>query len=75
MDMAKKVYRPDLYAKAAQSLISEGIMVAKDFPDFKTETGFKSPQKHFIDDIVYDGTKPNDYINKFPIGLKKGDVL
>ena len=70
MNMAKKVYRPDLYAKAAQSLIDEKIMDAKDFPDFATETGFKKPQTHFIDDIVYDGTKPNDYIKKFPIGLK-----
>jgi nitrate/nitrite transport system substrate-binding protein len=70
MDMAKKVYRPDLYTKAAQSLIDEKLMDAKDFPDFSTETGFKKPQKHFIDDIVYDGSKPNDYIKKFPIGLK-----
>lgn len=71
MDMAKKVYRPDLYAKAAQSLIDEKLMDAKDFPDFSTETGFKKPQTHFIDDIVYDGSKPNDYIKKFPIGLKE----
>lgn len=70
MDMAKKVYRPDLYSKAAQSLIDEKIMDAKDFPDFAKESGFKKPQTHFIDDIVYDGTKPNDYIKKFPIGLK-----
>ncbi len=75
VDMAKKVYRPDIYSKAAQSLIDEGLMDAKDFPDFETETGFKPPQKEFIDDIVYDGTKPNDYINSFNIGLKKGDVL
>lgn len=70
VDMAKKVYRPDIYAKAAQSLIDEKVMDAKDFPAFITETGFKPPQKHFIDDIVYDGAKPNEYINKFPIGLK-----
>jgi nitrate/nitrite transport system substrate-binding protein len=75
VDLAKKVYRPDLYAKAAQSLIQEGIIAAEDFPDFKTESGFKPPQKHFIDDIVYDGSQPNAYINKFPIGLKKGEVL
>ena len=54
---------------------AEGKAKADEFPDFATETGFKSPQKHFIDDIVYDGTKPNEYISKFPIGLKSGDKL
>jgi nitrate/nitrite transport system substrate-binding protein len=68
--MAKKVYRPDLYEKAAQSLIDEKIIDAKHFPNFATETGFKKPQQHFIDDIVYDGSKPNAYIEKFAIGLK-----
>ncbi len=75
MDMAKQVYRPDIYVKAAQSLIADKIIDAKDFPDFASEDGFKKPQQHFIDDIVYDGKKPNDYINKFSIGLKQGDVL
>lgn len=75
VDLAKKVYRPDLYQKAAKSLIAEGIMDAKEFPDFDKEDGFKPEQTHFIDGIVYDGKKPNDYINKFPIGLKAKDVL
>ncbi|MFV1871795.1 MAG: CmpA/NrtA family ABC transporter substrate-binding protein [Oleiphilus sp.] len=75
VDMAKKVYRPDLYAKAAQSLIAEKKANAADFPDFATEDGFKDPQTHFIDDIVYDGKAPNEYINKFKIGLKQGDKL
>ncbi len=74
-DMAKKVYRPDIYAKAAKSLIKDGLAEPEDFPDFETEDGFKDPQTQFIDDITYDGTKPNEYINKFPIGLKEGDVL
>ncbi len=74
-DVAAKVYRPDIYAVAAKSLIKEGLANAKDFPDFATEDGFKDPQTEFIDGIVYDGTKPNAYIQKFPIGLKKGDKL
>ena len=45
-------------------------MEASDFPDFETESGFKPPQTEFIDGITYDGTKPNDYLKKFPIGLK-----
>jgi len=74
-DLAKKVYRPDLYATAAKSLIAEKKAKASDFPDFASETGFRAPQTHFIDDLVFDGSKPNDYINKFPIGLKKGDKI
>ncbi|GIU50137.1 nitrate ABC transporter substrate-binding protein [Shewanella sp. KT0246] len=74
-EIAAKVYRPDIYAKAAQSLIDDKTIDAKHFPDFATETGFKKPQQHFIDDIVYDGSAPNDYLSKFAIGLKQGDKL
>lgn len=69
MDIAKKVYRPDIYMKAAKELIAEGKAKATDFPG-AGETGFKPPQTEFIDGIVYDGKKPNDYLAKFPIGLK-----
>jgi nitrate/nitrite transport system substrate-binding protein len=74
-DMAAKIYRPDIYTKAAKSLIKEGLVDAKDFPDFATETGYKPVQKEFIDGVEYDGTKPNAYIDSFGIGLKTGDKL
>ena len=74
-DLAKKVYRPDIYAKAAKSLIKEGKAKASDFPDFATEDGYREPQTHFIDNVVYDGTQPNKYIDKFAIGLKTGDKI
>ncbi len=70
MDIAKKVYRPDIYQQAAKELIAEGKMSASDFPDFASEDGYRAPQKHFIDNIVYDGKQPNAYLNKFAIGLK-----
>ena len=73
MDMAKKVYRPDIYAEAAQSLIDEGVMDAADFPDFATEDGFREPQSAFIDGITFDGTAPNAYLDSLSIGLK-GDT-
>jgi len=73
--LAAKVYRPDIYTKAAQSLINNNLAHADDFPDFATEDGFKPPQTGFIDDIVYDGKQPNQYINKFAIGLKNDDKL
>jgi len=70
MDLAKKVYRPDLYAAAAKELIAEGTMKASDFPDFAKETGFKPATSAFIDGVSYDGRKPNAYIDSFKIGLK-----
>lgn len=75
MNIAKEVYRPDIYQQAAESLIEDGVMSAKDFPDFTHEDGFRAPQKHFIDDIVYDGHQPNAYLNKFAIGLKGNDKV
>lgn len=74
-ETAKKVYRPDIYAKAAASLIKDKLALASEFPDLKTETGFKPPQKEFIDNVTYDGRKPNDYINAFSIGLKAGEKI
>jgi nitrate/nitrite transport system substrate-binding protein len=75
MDMAKKVYRPDLYAEAAKELIAEGKAQASDFPDFGSESGFRPPQTGFIDEFVYDGTRPNAYLAQFPIGLKEQDKV
>lgn len=75
METAKKVYRPDIYAAAAKALIAEGKMKASDFPEFAKETGFKAPQKEFIDGVTYDGTKPNAYLNSLKIGLKGKDTV
>ncbi len=69
METAKKVYRPDIYTKAAKALIAEGKAKASDFPS-DNESGFKAPSSDFIDGIAFDGTKPNEYLTKFPIGLK-----
>ncbi|MGD9983767.1 MAG: CmpA/NrtA family ABC transporter substrate-binding protein [Porticoccaceae bacterium] len=74
-DMAKKVYRPDIYQQAATELIAEGKFSAADFPDFAAETGYRAPTDEFIDGIEYDGTQPNAYLAKFPIGLKVEDTL
>ncbi len=74
-ELAAKVYRPDIYAAAAKSLIEEKLAAAEQFPDFTTEDGYRNPQTHFIDGIVYNGQKPNEYIEKFAIGLKSGQKL
>ncbi len=69
-ETAKSVYRPDIYKIAAEELIAEGYMSAEEFPDFATEDGFKPPQTEFLDEVTYDGSKPNEYLNKLSIGLK-----
>ena len=74
-NIAKQVYRPDIYAQAAKALITEGKAKADDFPEFATETGFKSPQTEFIDNIVYDGSQPNAYLETFAIGLKNNSKI
>ena len=73
MDIAKKVYLPEIYMKAAKALVTEGKAKDSDFPA-KTD-GFKGAQDGFIDGIVYDGRKPNEYLNKFKIGLKPKDAV
>ncbi|MBT8439213.1 MAG: ABC transporter substrate-binding protein [Gammaproteobacteria bacterium] len=73
--VAKSVYKPEIYKKAALELIAEGHATADEFPDFDKETGYKPPQPDFIDNITYDGSKPNEYLSKFKIGLKGADKL
>jgi len=67
METAKKVYRPDIYLAAAKELVIEGKAKAADFP---ADTNIKPSQNFFIDKIAFDANKPNDYLDKFPIGLK-----
>lgn len=75
LEVARKVYRPDIYRRAAEALIAEGRMRPADFPDFRRETGFRPPQDGFIDGIVFDATRPNAYLEQFPIGLKGRDRI
>jgi nitrate/nitrite transport system substrate-binding protein len=67
-DMAKRVYLPDVYRRAAQAVVAAGHASAGDFP---AETdGFRPPVSDFIDGVVYDGRTPNAYIDSLTIGLK-----
>jgi nitrate/nitrite transport system substrate-binding protein len=67
-ETAKKVYRPEVYLKAAQLLVEEGKAQRADFP--WNSDGYRAPTKEFIDGIEYDGRKPNDYLARFAIGLR-----
>ena len=66
-ETARQVYRPDLYLEAANELIAEGYLDSSEVPE---TDGFKGPQPEFIDGITYDGSKPNEYLAQFAIGLK-----
>lgn len=66
-EVAKKVYRPDIYMQAAKMLVEEGHIAQSDLPE---TDGYRPATDEFIDGIQFDGRQPNAYINKFPIGLK-----
>ena len=72
-EIARKVYRPDIYLAAARELLEEGKIKAEEIP--WDSDGFREPQAEFIDGIIYDGQKPNDYLARFPIGLKGADTV
>jgi nitrate/nitrite transport system substrate-binding protein len=67
-ETARKVYRPDIYLKAARLLVDEGKAKEADFP-WSTD-GYREPTSAFIDGVTYDGRKPNEYLSSLAIGLK-----
>jgi nitrate/nitrite transport system substrate-binding protein len=66
--VARQVYRPDVYLKAAELVIAAGHARRADFP-FGTD-GYRPATGEFIDGIEYDGRQPNAYLEKLTIGLK-----
>ncbi len=69
-DVARSVYKPDLYLQAARLLVDEGLANEADFP--WTSDGYKAatPAEDVIDAIPFDGRGPNAYLESLPIGLK-----
>ena len=68
-EIAKKVYLPEVYRKAADLLVEEGVIKAADYPSADYD-GYKPATADFIDGKSYDGKKPIEYINSFKIGNK-----
>ena len=66
-EVARDVYRPDIYLEAARSLVEDGLADEADFP--WDSDGFRPVATDLIDGIPYDGRAPNAYIDSFPIGL------
>jgi nitrate/nitrite transport system substrate-binding protein len=67
-EVAKQVYRRDIYLEAAARLIDEGKAQKSDFP-FESD-GYRAPTAEFIDGVEYDGRKPNAYLDTLTIGLQ-----
>ncbi|THD72640.1 nitrate ABC transporter substrate-binding protein [Thalassobius vesicularis] len=74
-EVAKSVYKPEIYLAAAKSLIDDGL-ATEDMFDFATD-GYKAPTpgSDVIDGIGYDGKQPNAYLESLPIGLKGSQVV
>tara|TARA_R110002096_G_scaffold84777_19_gene195566 strand:- start:1514 stop:2878 length:1365 start_codon:yes stop_codon:yes gene_type:complete len=72
-EMAERIYRPDIYMEAVKELIDDGEFTEEDFTDAYAAFdggGYKPATTDFIDGKTYDGSKPNEYIQSFKIGLK-----
>ncbi|MFT5172576.1 MAG: ABC-type nitrate/sulfonate/bicarbonate transport system substrate-binding protein [Gammaproteobacteria bacterium] len=67
-EVAKSVYLPQTYLKAARMLVAEGHVAEADFP--WESDAYRKPQSEFIDNITFDGRKPTAYIDSMKIGLK-----
>ena len=67
-DMAKEVYKPAIYKKAAEMLLAEGKIDKQDVP-WDTD-GYKPATSDFIDKVTYDGRDPIGYLNSHKIGNK-----
>ena len=72
-DVARSVYRSDIYLEAARSLVDDGLASEADFP-WDTD-GYREPQSEFIDGLTFDGRQPNAYLETLEIGLKDGETV
>lgn len=74
-EVARSVYKPEIYVEAAKMLVAEGLADPADFP-FDSD-GYKAPTPgaDVIDGIPFDARQPNAYIDSLPIGLKAGQTV
>ncbi|MEO8238835.1 MAG: CmpA/NrtA family ABC transporter substrate-binding protein [Flavobacterium sp.] len=63
----KEIYKPEIWMAAAKLLLEEGFLEKTEIP---VTDGYKPPTAEFIDNMLYDGKKPVEYIKGFKIGIK-----
>jgi nitrate/nitrite transport system substrate-binding protein len=74
-EVAKSVYRPDIYLAAAKMLVEEGHVDEADFPWDTDGYRAPTPAADIIDGVAYDGRTPNAYLDSLSIGLKGGQIV
>jgi nitrate/nitrite transport system substrate-binding protein len=74
-EVARSVYKPEIYLEAARLLVADGLADEADFP--WDSNGYKAPTppEDVIDGIPYDGRQPNAYLDSLPIGLKGSQTV
>lgn len=72
-EVAKRVYKPEIYLAAARMLVDEGLAAEADFP--WASDGYRGIQDDFLDDVLFDGRQPNAYLESLQIGLKKNQSV
>lgn len=63
----KEIYKPEIWMAAAKILLEEGFLTKTEIP---VTDGYKPATTEFIDNMLYDGKKPVEYIKGFKIGIK-----
>jgi nitrate/nitrite transport system substrate-binding protein len=63
-ETVRSVYKPDVWREAAQRLVAENQLAASDVP---STDGYAPPDAGFIDGVVYDGKRPNAYLQSLAI--------
>ncbi|MEJ2035779.1 MAG: CmpA/NrtA family ABC transporter substrate-binding protein [Maritimibacter sp.] len=74
-EVARSVYKPEIYLEAAQQLVDEGLADAADFPFDSDCYRDVTPGEDIIDAVPYDAHAPNAYIDSLSIGLKTGQMV
>jgi nitrate/nitrite transport system substrate-binding protein len=64
-ETAKRIYRPDIFLKAANSLVADGHLTPSEVP---STDGYRPPDMGFIDGVTFDAKRPLEYLKQFPIG-------
>lgn len=67
--VAKKVYLPEIWRKAADALVADGFLQASEITP--AGDGFRPATSAFIDGIAFDGRTPSAYLASLPLGNKE----
>jgi nitrate/nitrite transport system substrate-binding protein len=67
--VAKKVYQPEIWRKAADALVADGLLQASEIT--AAGDGFRPATSAFIDGIPFDGRTPSAYLKSLPLGNKE----